>query len=639
MTQARELGPTWIVDPALPGVDVPPQGGSLLDVLTLDERGRREVPFPFERLVRRIEAAAGCKANDECTRAVLIPLGRSLQRVAASPDFFANPRVVLAVTESRRGGLPLRDRLFLGYQQAQGLIEVISYNDAAGRFEFQLIKNYRAGEHPQVYQARRAVCVSCHQNHAPIFSRPLWSETNANPLVARRLQGHAFNGVGVAATTDTPNAIDAATDRANALSTTQALWRTGCGTAAAGERCRMAALRAALQFALASERGFAQDRAHIQEALATSATSLWPSGIAHPNPDLLNRDPFAYPNAARGAEITHVPAALEPLALRAPLATIAPEELADVLIRGLVAMWPSDRIGALDAALSRHRAARREITLRCRLAGARGRTFECNGGSADSADRLSGSFDGTSVTLTELQVGAEVSLRNAASKIIQRSASELVLAPLDRGRSARLASGNAIERVRLRWSASEAVASISIRADFMEVFASPPQWLTGAAIPELIDAAIAHAKGQAFTACCATAGASAMTEPMPQARLTGIAAAFEPHCGACHRTPESTPPSFLSGDQLQVERQLDSCAPRIFVRLAMAGLAPKDRDKTPMPPGIASSDGRTMQALVALRAQLEPSIKRRYGRIPALEELLASGYERLPACLPPSMTH
>src|SRR4051812_33779339 len=106
----------WVLDPAVPGPDVPDRGSSQFDKITLDAHGQRHVPFPFEHLVARIEAAADCNAAQPCTRTVLIPLGRSLQRAAASPDFFAHPRRVLAVTEEGSGTL-LRDRLYLGFQE------------------------------------------------------------------------------------------------------------------------------------------------------------------------------------------------------------------------------------------------------------------------------------------------------------------------------------------------------------------------------------------------------------------------------------------------------------------------------------------------------------------------------------------
>src|SRR3546814_8027640 len=82
----------------------------------------------------------------------------------------------------------LKDRLYIGYQEQSALLEVISYNEAAGRFEFQLVHDYRAGATPRVSYARRELCAACPQNLAPIFSRPLWAETNANPRIAARLR-------------------------------------------------------------------------------------------------------------------------------------------------------------------------------------------------------------------------------------------------------------------------------------------------------------------------------------------------------------------------------------------------------------------------------------------------------------------
>ena len=157
---ARDM-PAWATDPAVPGPTLPPVGRSLFDFVAADG-----VPFPFEALVRKVEADAGC-APGECVKPVLIPLGRSLQRTAAAPDFFAFPRVVVAVTGEGAGPMLARDRLYLGYQEKANLVEVISYNEAAARFEFQLVRDYRAGGTPRVVYANRDVCTACHQNHAP----------------------------------------------------------------------------------------------------------------------------------------------------------------------------------------------------------------------------------------------------------------------------------------------------------------------------------------------------------------------------------------------------------------------------------------------------------------------------------------
>ena len=85
------------------------------------------------------------------------------------------------MTAEGGGQLLVKDRLYLGYQERAGLIEVISYNEAAARFEFQLVRDYRPQGKPEAVYASRAVCTACHQNHGPIFSRQQWDETNANP--------------------------------------------------------------------------------------------------------------------------------------------------------------------------------------------------------------------------------------------------------------------------------------------------------------------------------------------------------------------------------------------------------------------------------------------------------------------------
>src|SRR5258707_3274522 len=129
-----------------PGPDLPPTGQSLFDRLVPDP-----VPFPLTNLVARIETRLGAKFDR-----VLIPLGRSLQRSAGAPEFFRYPRAVLAMTSEPgpRAGIYAKDRLFLGYQEKAAIIEIISYNDAPARFEFQLVKNYGPGMTPQVYYAR-----------------------------------------------------------------------------------------------------------------------------------------------------------------------------------------------------------------------------------------------------------------------------------------------------------------------------------------------------------------------------------------------------------------------------------------------------------------------------------------------------
>ena len=112
--------PVLAVDPDEPGPDLPPRGRSLFDFVTMQEEGGRTVqvvPFPFEALLATIEAEIGDRSPS--LKKVLIPLGRSLQRNAANPDFFAFPRAVVAIDGEpawRRdeAGMLLADRLYLG---------------------------------------------------------------------------------------------------------------------------------------------------------------------------------------------------------------------------------------------------------------------------------------------------------------------------------------------------------------------------------------------------------------------------------------------------------------------------------------------------------------------------------------------
>ncbi len=290
--------------------DLPPLGRSRFDQLI----GNTPVPFPYARLAQKITAQMQPDAGGlSPLKTTLIPLGRSLQKNAGAPDFFRFPRVVAAADGSNRpGALPLRDRLFIGYHEKGEVLEIISYNDAAGRFEFQVVRDYAPGKTPQLVYARRSLCLACHQNAAPIFARSLWDETAANPAIARRLRAarRDFYGVKLSGT-DIAYFIDAATERANLFSVWQTLWQQGCGAGETSDHCRMEAFSAALDYAR-------NGRLPAADALPTLARNWkirWPQGLPIPNPDLPNRDPrAALPDAANDPllprpplEIWHAP--------------------------------------------------------------------------------------------------------------------------------------------------------------------------------------------------------------------------------------------------------------------------------------------------------------------------------------------
>lgn len=316
-----------LLAPDSAGPDLPPAGSSLFDLRVAELGGPAALPYPFERLLQRLEGPARCAdlPDAHCLVRVLIPIGRSLQRTAASPDFFRHPRVVAAMAGEPQAaaGAPLqRDRLYLGHVGNGDLIEVISYNEAAARFEFQLVTDYRPGATPRVVYAPRGLCVACHQNHAPIFSRPLWQETNANPAVAARLAAFrtSVEGVPVHRGIDLPGAIDAAAGRATRFALWQTLWQTGCGEGPAGALCRGALLEAALHYRASGRTAPPTLHDAIGPRFAAAWHARWPGGLSLPDPNIPNRDPL--PDEADGREgllLANIAAPFDPLLPRAPL--------------------------------------------------------------------------------------------------------------------------------------------------------------------------------------------------------------------------------------------------------------------------------------------------------------------------------
>ena len=693
---ASSPAPKWAVLASKPGSDAPPAGRSLFDFVATREQpdGTRvhDIPFPFESLLQRINSRAGCAAGDDCLRVVLIPLGRSLQRLAATPDFFAHPRIVAAVTgEGDDDSTLLKDRLYIGYQEQSALLEVISYNEVAGRFEFQLVHDYRAGATPRVSYARRELCAACHQNLAPIFSRPLWAETNANPQIAAELARYhdSFAGVPVHRGIDIPDAIDASTDHANMLGVWQKLWRDGCGKDdASGHRCRGAAVLAALQYRLDGERGFDADAASWRQdflpVFAREWRTRWSAGLAIPNPDLPSRDPLRFESATRptGAALAHIPARFEPLQPRPPLdiwrvdAGETPdsagqiEAIAHRYVAGLGDFFTSAELRALDRQLhARTDGApdrRRDVAADCSIERNAGRLrFQCNAipgsGNARLAGRLelrgnsvgSGVVDGLAIDdsapLAQLTVAPGAALDAHGVELQLR----------DRDRDVRLADGRRIDGIGLRWQvrdAAAATATIGVVDDL-----APLREAIAALAADGGDASPLSARpfdrarlasalfarlGMARAVPCCSDDARwplATVEPAaPAAPTQGPAkpfAAFFPECGGCHATSNSSPPNFLSGNGAQVVANLRHCAPRLYVRLAMWQRDPEHREKTPMPPPFPSASGKVATAppqVAALERIATELLRGETGRAPRLDALLVNGYEALRPCLPPA---
>jgi hypothetical protein len=338
------------------GPDLPPSGASLLSELFPGG-----LPHPFEAALDRLRALAG----GENVATALIPIGRSLQRYAADPDYFASPRVVVAVTGDRAapGSARLADRLFLGYQPASGVVEAISYDEAAGRFEFEQVVGY--GGAGRLEPAERRVCTACHQGEGPIFARPLWAETNANPAVAARLAGlePAFHGAPVRQTVDGVEDLDAATDRAARIALANRLWSEGCPDPA----CRAALLAAALRTAI----GGAPAGWPVPAAPGFAAGRLWPDGLAAITPDLPNRNPLLTP----GLETS---GALNPQTPRAPVTLWHPDDGFAGAAREVSAQFAPGDLAWLDELARRRGGPEETIAFDCAvsMAGSE-RRFDC----------------------------------------------------------------------------------------------------------------------------------------------------------------------------------------------------------------------------------------------------------------------
>jgi hypothetical protein len=608
------------------------------------------VPYPFSELLEQIGSRTARDARTTVPTAVLIPLGRSLQRTSAAPEFFAFPRAVAAIVAEPAGSREpyLKDRLYLGYQEKANVIEVISYNEEAGRFEFQVVTDYRRGGTPKVAYANRTLCTACHQNAAPIFSRAVWDETNANPAVAKRLgtERREFYGIPVDRGIDVPNAIDDAKLRANRFAVHQLLWKDGCGTGAAGVACRAGLFAALLRYRLSGQLPFdgvdASYGDKVVVPLLANVQRQWPGGLAIGNADIPNRNPLLagttrYPaNAPReSAELVDVAAAFDPVVPRPPLEIWRVDDDGDVarLVAGLSEFVAASDVERLDKALleraEARRAARRTYRASCKVEPGsverdRQRVeFRC-APTSPRADRgftlegrlfvvesrvVGGAID--RLVLDGLPPSRDFDLDVRHSDL--RGGPRRAVATPTRGRlRARGADGNAFERIELRWGAREGAATLVVLDDFAAARTAIAELASddlggkwdgfdalafrrARLMPALLERL--GAKPEAW--CCidvagmppARAARAETPDPLVGASFKSATAAshaaFHRYCAECHLGSERVPPNFLLGDVDEVEAKLKHCAPRIYFRLAMWQRAAEARAKTPMPPEIA----------------------------------------------------
>ena len=651
----REI--VWSFDVARPGSNLPPTGGSLFDyIFATDRVGRKiyNVPYPFEQLRRRIRVHTQGNGKAEVGfRETLIPLSRALPRQAAAPEFFKYPRLVLAVDGDYQSSIRprdpmLKDRLYIGYQEKAESLEIISYNEVAGRFEFQIVRDYAAGRTPRVMYAERRLCVSCHQNGGPIFSEPLWSETNGNPEIGRRIlrEVQRFHGVPSYSgekTIDQPRAISDAVKRANLFSAYQRIWRDGCAGGLPEFQatvCRSAFLTAVLQYKLSGSRHFDTGSNRYSRDLVAplllAQRRFWPGGLTIPNPLLPDRDPLV-----TGAAVS---AEYDPLRLRPPLEQWFLDQpgVVETVVKGLSQFVSNSDARRLDAHLFAAAASSPVFTRtrhespcalsRRRYEGLPDRiVFRCEQKNSDSVFALGHFFisgDGGIIgetggfKLGERTDFEEFSLSANTVQIEEGLSSVSLSAIVKRtGLHPRLPDGSAVESIELFWPSiieedfgpsdefpayrdngrlvvtlvrdfdpvHDAITSLGrdALAGDQSIFSDQP-FRRSVVIGGLLDR-----MGVSDTAQCCGARHSfpAALVESPVLNLVGKASkavsarrSFVTYCATCHATSGSFPPNFLHGVTSASSDAIVQCGERIAYRLAMWDRPREERSKSPMPP-------------------------------------------------------
>ena len=651
---ATAAQPFWIDHASRPGPDRASLGVSRFDELFHDPATGYRIPYPFAALADALAVRVDNGAHGGVRRAI-IPRGRSLQRDAAAPDHFRLPRVVIALegepsTTAADPGRVLEYRLFIAHQPATQSLEIISYNDAAGRFEFQVVDDYAAGKRPRVRPANRAMCLSCHHNAAPIFPRNPWSETNANVAVANRLLAASPGRYGslIGLVSNDAGVIDVLSERANYLSAAQFFWREGCASAA---RCRAALLRAVLQYRLAAETSFdwydPRFDADFARELERRFVRRWPRGVALAGSRIPDRDPLAGDHRR-----AHDPLMPRPAQARW-------QQVEPVLTRGLVyrlaGFFTQADIRRIDAALraGHGRHPRQRHTARCRVAKIADGVARLNCGDPAMAGRLRARLEvdlgggaAPPVRVQTLQVPGDLNLWQPTVIAAQRVAGGLSIELGAAGDlSLRLADGSRVSRFELGWrgdlGSDESTLELELSREFADL---------DAALGEML---ASHRRGQASSLsrgpferrrlldellpALGVAAPRWPSAPRPEAPvaasptepLSGTLALLEPHCGGCHRTPGLNPPGFLVGPA--VPARIRQCAPRMLARL-YAWQPESVLPAAPMPPPASLADGgerwRNSDHYRELLALLEPMVA------PPLRAAIRAGrdYAGLPAC-------
>tara|TARA_R110001599_G_scaffold214351_2_gene412442 strand:+ start:261 stop:1976 length:1716 start_codon:yes stop_codon:yes gene_type:complete len=274
----------------IPDSDLPAEGTrSLFDHIIAHNNG---LPFPFDKMIQLLTEL---HPDQKQPLMLMIPDGRSLLKGQANQHL---PRILIAPDFQEENtlvglGKVTPGQLFIAYVEAANEIEVISYNEAAGRFEYQLVQDYCEGCIPKIVYAKRAICLTCHQGGTPIFSQRPWNETNGQLAIAQTIKEARNNeshywGAPIQQPLATPERFDELTDIGNFFLASQRVWLDGCGKD--GNECRRQLFSLALRYA--DQPGqFNIESEQVNKLKELWANSFPRAGILVPESDLNNRDP------------------------------------------------------------------------------------------------------------------------------------------------------------------------------------------------------------------------------------------------------------------------------------------------------------------------------------------------------------
>ena len=303
------------------GPDLPPTGRSLFDHLV--ERIGGVLPTNAHDLVAQIEKTARSETAES-----IFPFSRSLQK--GSVDL-TNPRELFATLSRKTLPADVGDFLnsfdgrgvYFGHSPNAKTLEVISYNEKAGRYEFQIVRGFGPGLQPKVYYAPRALCMSCHQNGGPIFPIGGWNESEKNQKInaALKKQGY-FDQPGrrqIEPFFDHDGAAryDAAVREGfeSHADLFQRIWAQGCGSS--GRRsleCRKQILTLVFETGARTKSRTSRTSRDVVKSLKDILRKTWPeTGIEVFSSFIANRDPDVYPPGMP------LPKELDPLTLRGPV--------------------------------------------------------------------------------------------------------------------------------------------------------------------------------------------------------------------------------------------------------------------------------------------------------------------------------